>query len=126
MNRERGEVGIAAQKHTKCTIYKRCISARCMASGSKCSCRYKIVQCESNGYGCVHIQGAHTILEPEIPSPREAQLTVEMKMFAETKLSEDATIFPYVLFSLICEKVKDNFFRGSPPTQEQVQPFVKR
>ncbi|ETP37406.1 hypothetical protein F442_14786, partial [Phytophthora nicotianae P10297] len=59
------------------------------------------------------------MLEPAIESPREPHLSEEMKLYADSKLSEDSTIFPLVLFALICEKVNDGAFRGPAPTQEQ-------
>ncbi|POM70170.1 Hypothetical protein PHPALM_13437 [Phytophthora palmivora] len=36
---------------------------------------------------------------PAVDSPRIASLSVEMKQYLETKLSEDSTIVPYILFS---------------------------
>ncbi|POM64042.1 Hypothetical protein PHPALM_20489 [Phytophthora palmivora] len=63
---------------------------------------------------------------PAVDSPRNASLAVEMKQYLEAKLSEDSTLFPYILFSFVCEKSKDGVFWGPPLTQELVQIYVKR
>ncbi|KAG3109256.1 hypothetical protein PI125_g11086 [Phytophthora idaei] len=49
-----------------------------------------------------------------------------MKLYFDTKLSEDSTIFPLVLLAFICEKVNDGVFRGPPPTQEKVQSYTEK
>ncbi|POM63162.1 hypothetical protein PHPALM_27575 [Phytophthora palmivora] len=54
---------------------------------------------------------------PAVDSPQIASLSVEMKQYLETKLSEDS--FYYL-------SIKDGVLRGPPPTQEQVQTYVKR
>ncbi|KAG3066760.1 hypothetical protein PI125_g23797 [Phytophthora idaei] len=66
------------------------------------------------------------MLESAIESPQEPHLSEEMKLYADTKLSEDSTIYPLVLFAFICEKINDGVFCGPPPTQEHVQSYTKR
>ncbi|KAF1794520.1 MULE transposase domain [Phytophthora cactorum] len=122
----RGEPPIAASNHTKWTIYTKCVSSRCQASMIQCRCRYKSIACEASGFSVVYVQGVHMMLESAIESPQEPHLSEEMILYADTKLSEDSTIFPLVLFAFICEKVNDGVFCGPPPTQEHVQSYTKR
>ncbi|OWY99659.1 hypothetical protein PHMEG_00029307 [Phytophthora megakarya] len=108
------------------TVYTECASSRCKASRVTCSCRYKIVTCDESYAAAIFVEGIHTMLDSSIKSPCKPHLSNEMKQFVDAKLCEDSTIYPFVLFSFICEKVKDAVFRGPEPTQEQVQSYIKR
>ncbi|OWZ18346.1 hypothetical protein PHMEG_0007581 [Phytophthora megakarya] len=64
----------------------------------------------------VFVEGIYSMLDSSIESPCKLHVSKEMKQIVDAKLSGDST----VLFSLICEIVKDSVFRGPEPTHEQL------